>query len=82
MSDTAPGVGGTCDPRFAPVRAAFGRNFDDHGEVGAAVCVRWDDRPVVDLWGGWADAARTRPWTADTLVNVFSVGKGMIAACV
>lgn len=41
-----------------------------------------DGRPVVDLWGGWADEARSRPWAEDTLVNVFSVGKGLAGLCV
>ena len=34
-----------------------------------------DGRPVVDLWCGWADAARTRQWQRETVVNAFSVGK-------
>ena len=34
-----------------------------------------DGRPVVDLWCGWTDAARRRPWQRDTIVNAFSVGK-------
>jgi CubicO group peptidase (beta-lactamase class C family) len=41
-----------------------------------------DGEPVVDIWGGWADEARTRPWERDTLVDVFSVGKAMAALCV
>jgi CubicO group peptidase (beta-lactamase class C family) len=40
-----------------------------------------DGRVVVDLCGGWADPGRALPWRPDTLVNVFSVGKGLIAAC-
>jgi CubicO group peptidase (beta-lactamase class C family) len=40
-----------------------------------------DGRVVADLWGGWSDQAAARPWRPDTLVNVFSVGKGLIAAC-
>ena len=42
----------------APLRAvrdAFAANFAERGEVGAAVCVYVDGRPVVDLWGGVAD---------------------------
>lgn len=74
-------IGGTCDPRFATVGEAFATNFAERGEVGAAVCVVAGGRTVVDLWGGWADADRTRPWRADTLVNVFSVGKGLAALC-
>jgi CubicO group peptidase (beta-lactamase class C family) len=74
-----PELHGTCDARFAAVRDAISGNFRDHGEVGAAVALTVDGRPVVDLWAGWADAARTRPWQRDTLVNVFSVGKAMAA---
>lgn len=58
---------------------AFVENFDSRGEVGAAVCVAVDGEVVVDLWGGWADVAHMRPWEGDTLVNVFSVGKGLCA---
>jgi CubicO group peptidase (beta-lactamase class C family) len=35
----------------------------------------------VDCWGGHADAARARPWTADTIVSVASTTKGMVALC-
>lgn len=77
---TSTRIGGTVDPRFEPVRDAFVRNFTEHGEIGAAVCIRIDGRVVVDLWGGHADAAgRRREWSGDTLVNTFSVGKGMVA---
>jgi CubicO group peptidase (beta-lactamase class C family) len=73
---------GRCDSRFEAVREAFGENFRDGGEVGGAVCVIVDGRVVVDCWGGHADGARTRPWREDTLVNVFSVGKGLAALVV
>ena len=72
---------GACDARFAAVRDAFAANFADRGEVGAAVAVCVGGRPVVDLWGGWADHARRRPWRRDTLVDFFSVGKGLSVAC-
>ena len=74
-----PAIQGTCDARFAGVRDAFARNFAEHGEVGAAVAVALGGHPVVDLWAGWRDRARTRPWERDTLVNVFSVGKAVAA---
>jgi CubicO group peptidase (beta-lactamase class C family) len=35
----------------------------------------------VDLWGGYMDAARTRPWERDTIVNVWSTTKGIVATC-
>ena len=77
---TAP-IQGHCDPRFTAVQAAFAANFAERGEVGAAVALSVGGRMVVDLWGGWADRARTAPWRRDTLVNVFSVGKAFSAAC-
>ena len=72
-----PCIQGICDTRFTAVREALAQNFRRHGEVGAAVAVTIGGRFVVDLWAGWADEARTRPWQRDTLVNVFSVGKAM-----
>ncbi|MFB8774235.1 serine hydrolase domain-containing protein [Streptomyces broussonetiae] len=82
MSASAhPAVHGHCDPRFTAVRAAFEENFRERGELGAAVAVTVDGETVVDLWGGWADAARTRPWERDTLVNVWSTTKGPVALC-
>jgi CubicO group peptidase (beta-lactamase class C family) len=73
-------VDGTCDARFALVRDVFGRNLEA-GEIGASCAIVVDGRLVVDLWGGWTDEARTRAWSDDTLVNVFSVGKPVVALC-
>ena len=72
---------GKCDPRFTAVRDAFADNFTKRDDVGAAVCVYVDGKPVVDLWGGFANAARTRPWGQDTIVSVASTTKGMVALC-
>ena len=77
-ADMVP-INGRCDRRFAPVREAFADNFTQRGECGAAVCIAVEGRVVVDIWGGYADAGRSRPWQGDTLVNVFSVGKAMAA---
>jgi CubicO group peptidase (beta-lactamase class C family) len=75
------GIEGTCDPGFERVRKAFAENFASRGEVGAAVAVTIDGRPVIDLWGGYADKQRTRPWQRDTIVNVYSATKGVAATC-
>jgi CubicO group peptidase (beta-lactamase class C family) len=77
-----PEIFGVCDERFAPVRDALSDNFRHHGELGAAVAIAVEGQPVVDIWAGWMDSARTRPWERDTLVAVFSVGKAMAALCV
>jgi CubicO group peptidase (beta-lactamase class C family) len=65
--------------KFAPQRATFEGNFASDADVGASVSVRVGDETVVDLWGGSADAAGTRPWVKDTIVNVYSTTKTMTA---
>jgi CubicO group peptidase (beta-lactamase class C family) len=72
---------GRCDPRFEPLRDAFRANFAERGELGASVCVMVGNHVVADLYGGWADQDQGRSWQPDTLVNMFSVGKGLVAAC-
>ncbi|WP_243769870.1 serine hydrolase domain-containing protein [Amycolatopsis acidicola] len=68
---------GFVDDRFAPVGALFEESLNDG--AGASVCVNVDGRTVLDLWGGFADAARTRPWQQNTIVDVHSVTKTMTA---
>jgi CubicO group peptidase (beta-lactamase class C family) len=65
--------------RFGAVAAQFEENLASGADVGASVCVTVDGEPVLDRWGGYAEAARTRPWQADTIVNVFSCTKTMTA---
>ncbi|QCS61788.1 beta-lactamase family protein [Achromobacter denitrificans] len=74
-------VHGYCAPGFDAVRAAFARNFLDADELGASVAIEVDGRPVVDLWAGWADAQRQRPWERDTVCIVFSNTKPATALC-
>ncbi|HUG63360.1 MAG TPA: serine hydrolase domain-containing protein [Methylomirabilota bacterium] len=73
-------IGGGVDPAFAAVADAFRENFARRGEIGAALCVRHRGRTAVDLWGGCRDRATGAPWREDTVVPVFSTGKGMVAA--
>ncbi|MFZ0887110.1 MAG: serine hydrolase domain-containing protein [Candidatus Binataceae bacterium] len=74
-------IGGRHDARFEAVRDAFHRNFAERGEIGASLCIYVDGRAVVDLWGGYADQAKTHPWRPETLVAIFSVGKAITALC-
>jgi CubicO group peptidase (beta-lactamase class C family) len=80
--DGRAGIAGRWDTRFTGVRDAFAANFAERGEIGAAACLAVHGTVVADLWGGWASRAPDRPWTPRTLVNVFSVGKALIAVCV
>jgi len=66
----------------ARLEPLFRENFDKCGELGAAVSVWQDGKPVLDLHGGFCDATRERPWTTDTVVLVWSATKGIGSACV
>jgi CubicO group peptidase (beta-lactamase class C family) len=81
MTTAATEIHGICKPGYERVREAFARNFEEHGEVGAALSLVVDGETVVDIWGGHADGARTRPWEEDTIVNVFSTTKGIVTVC-
>ena len=74
-------IEGTCEPRFQRVKEIFADSFENGIEIGAAVAAVVDGKTVFDLWGGYADKAKTRPWTRDTLVNVWSTTKGITSIC-
>ena len=75
-------VDGITAKGFEAVRDAFQANLDNDLEHGGAVAVWLDGKPVVDLWGGTRDLAHRLRWQEDTLVNVWSAGKGVVALVV
>jgi CubicO group peptidase (beta-lactamase class C family) len=68
-------VEGYVAPGFEAVRNAFDAGWAD--ELGAAFAAVRDGEVVVEIWGGWADRACTRPWAQDTIAPVFSTTKGI-----
>jgi CubicO group peptidase (beta-lactamase class C family) len=72
-------IHGDCHPQFTRVRDALAREFAQGNELGAAVCVTLEGETVVDLYAGFLDRARTRPWRRDALANVYSTTKGLTA---
>ena len=75
------------DMRFDPeqlrqkLTPLFQENFAQLGELGAAVSVWQQGKPIVELHGGFRDTKRERPWTADTIVLFWSATKGLGSAC-
>jgi CubicO group peptidase (beta-lactamase class C family) len=65
--------------RFTAVREKFERNLTDGTDLGASFCVTVDGAVELDLFGGFTDERRTRPWLADTIVGVYSTTKTMAA---
>jgi CubicO group peptidase (beta-lactamase class C family) len=72
-------INGFVDTKFALAKDAFVRNFTHLEEIGASLCVVVEGKVVVDLSGGWKDTQRIQPWMPSTLVNSFSVGKGILS---
>ncbi|WP_158815031.1 serine hydrolase [Methylocapsa sp. S129] len=75
-------IEGFVAPGFERVAEAFGQNFKIGEELGAAFAAVQDGVLVVDIWGGVADRATSRPWTRDTLQLVFSGSKGVLATMI
>jgi len=70
-------VHGTVDPRFQPVVDVVTDAISRGEEVGSALSIYIDGSPVVDMWCGTANGGA--PWQRDTLTNIFSAGKGVVA---
>lgn len=58
----------------------FERNFRDRGELGASVSIWWEGTEILSHAHGWRDRDRTREWTHDTMVPVYSATKVPAAA--
>jgi CubicO group peptidase (beta-lactamase class C family) len=71
-------IQGSYDDLLSAVPMALSGMLDG-GDTGGSVAVFVDGGPVVDVWGGFADADRTVPWQRNTITNVFSVTKTMTA---
>ncbi len=77
-------VDGSTAPGYARVRETFEAVIAEHegaAATGAALAVWHRGAWVVDLWGGYSDAARTQPWRERTLVMPYSVTKPFAAVC-
>ena len=74
-------VHGFCDERFNRVQEVFSSNLDSGADLGASCAVSFKGELVVDLWGGYLDEAKTRPWQEDTIINVYSTTKTMSFLC-
>jgi CubicO group peptidase (beta-lactamase class C family) len=78
---SAAKIDGFVAPGFERVREVFGENFDERMEVGAAFAAYLDGKPVVDLWGGIADAETGAEWQRDTIATIDSCTKSLTAIC-
>jgi CubicO group peptidase (beta-lactamase class C family) len=70
---------GTLRQKLEPL---FQENFEKFGDLGAAISVWQDGEAIVDLYSGFRDARREKPWTENTLVLIWSATKALGSACV
>jgi CubicO group peptidase (beta-lactamase class C family) len=70
-------IHGTSAPEYSKLGELLSSTVDNGKDVGASVSVTVDGETVVDIWGGWADEAKTTPWSENTIVNVWSTTKTM-----
>jgi CubicO group peptidase (beta-lactamase class C family) len=72
-------VSGHCDQRFEELRETMAGLIAAGDELGASLVVDIDGSVVADLWGGFCDEDRRRPWQQETIVNVWSTTKTVTA---
>jgi CubicO group peptidase (beta-lactamase class C family) len=75
-------IHGECDPQFSKVKETFEKLHQEDREIGSCFAVYKDGKPLVDLWGGFQDKDKTKPWQKDNLVTVYSTTKGVAAFCI
>jgi CubicO group peptidase (beta-lactamase class C family) len=78
-------IKGKWSPQWQLVVDAFAANFNE-GEQGAGVALYHRGELVVDIWAGERSnrlaSIANEPWAENTIVNIFSAGKGLVALCV
>ncbi len=70
---------GNFDKKFEKVFSLFKNNIESGEEVGASFAVFHEGRLVIDLYGGYRDKAKTKVWDQNTIVNIHSTSKGLVA---
>ncbi len=72
-------VSGHCREDFAALRTLLAESIASGNDLGASLAVVFDGELVCDLWGGWVDLERSKPWTQHTIANVYSTSKTVMA---
>lgn len=75
-------IHGGCDPQFSKVKETFEKLYQEDREIGSCFAVYKDGKPLIDLWGGFQDKEKTKPWQKDNLITVYSTTKGVAAFCI
>jgi len=73
-------VQGTCQEQFIEIKKIFQQSFDSGEENGAAFSIIQNSNVLINLFGGTKNEKEV--WDENTIVNTFSLSKGIYAACI
>jgi len=73
-------VKGICLPEFEEVKKIFQKFFDDGQETGANFSVLLNGKTLINIFGGKKNI--NNDWDDQTIVNTFSLSKGIYASCI
>ena len=75
-------INGHCDDRFKKILEIFSEQLISGHELGCSVAIEYEGNEVVNLYGGYTNKLKSKVWTDDTLVNVWSVTKAVTGICI
>ncbi|CAF0874330.1 unnamed protein product [Rotaria sp. Silwood1] len=75
-------IRGTITPGWDFALDLFKDNFIQDRDLGASVAVYHQGQLAFELWGGWFDQSKIKPYDNNTLQVVFSSTKGLVATAV
>ena len=73
---------GQFSKKFHKTYELFKNNLENNEEVGASFAVYQGGACLIDLYGGYRDRDKKNKWDQDTIVNVHSTSKGIVAMIV
>ncbi len=73
-------VRGVCSPEFENLKKIFQEYFDEQKELGANFSIVKNGNVLVNIFGGKKNNENS--WDENTIVNTFSLSKGIYASCV
>ncbi len=75
-------INGYFHKKYESVYNEFKKSFEIGSELGASFSVYKKGQPLIDLYGGYRNKKKTLKWNKNTIVNVHSTGKGLVAMCI
>ena len=73
-------VRGVCAPKFEELKDLFQKYLNDKTEIGANFSIIKNQEILVNIYGG--EKNNKEPWDETTIVNTFSLSKGIYASCI